>query len=180
MDRVVTRHNPCIDLAVWCWRYFLSGVYGGSGRSKLRKEDKQTTIVILKGARESLPVNLNYYFPPNISIDCARDTSAMRGISLYQLVSEQVDRLEGDLALKTRCCAIAGQILGAMNSGINPRHLSRQTSMTLWPWALFCVNSLRTWPRKRCFECREMTLNFWTQSPSTLGKTTITLSPKLS
>jgi hypothetical protein len=47
----------------------------------------------------------------------------MRGISLYQLVDEQVDRLEEDLELKTRCCANAGQILGAINSGVNPRHL---------------------------------------------------------
>jgi hypothetical protein len=28
-----------------------------------------------------------------------------------------------DLEVKTRCCANAGQILGAMNSGLNPRRL---------------------------------------------------------
>jgi hypothetical protein len=71
----------------------------------------------------SNPMNLAYFLLPNISIDCARDIAAMRGISLYQLVNEQVDRLEEDLELKTRCCANAGQILGAINSGINPRHL---------------------------------------------------------
>jgi hypothetical protein len=68
-------------------------------------------------------MNLAYFLLPNISIDCARDIAAMRGVSLYQLVSEQVDRLEEDLELKTRCCATAGQILKAMNSGINARHL---------------------------------------------------------